>query len=52
MTTYELRSNTGNSLMAFDSLDRARAYQRERKAKHNINLRLFEIKRVESELQG
>ncbi len=51
MTSYELRPlRSDRPLVAFDSLDRAKAYRDQHFARARVMLRLFEVKRVEQEL--
>lgn len=47
MVTYELRSRSGNPLIAFDSLTRAKEYQADANRRHGTRLTLYEVKRVE-----
>lgn len=50
MVTYELRAGSGRPFMAFDSKARAEQFRDEYKSRTKVNLRLFEVRRVEQEL--
>ncbi len=50
MITYELRTNHNRPFMAFDQIDRAKAFRDQHFARAKVMLRLFEVKRVEREV--
>lgn len=48
--SYVLKSQRGTPMFAFDNETRARQEMNERKRKHGVNLRLFEVRMMEREL--
>jgi hypothetical protein len=50
VTTYELRTVSGRPFMAFDDRTRAEQFRAAHLKRTKVNLRLFEVRRVEQEL--